>query len=100
MQQVSKERERDRERISPRFFVNVFPGVQILEGILFSIEELTKNRIFSNPFLLKLHKCTPPTGGMSFLARVRCGLYKLPLANHKKIGGSRATPSCLGVLNI
>ncbi|BAT09864.1 Os10g0143800, partial [Oryza sativa Japonica Group] len=33
----------------------VVPRVQILEGILFSVEELTKSRVFANPFLKRLH---------------------------------------------
>ncbi|KAB8112057.1 hypothetical protein EE612_050010, partial [Oryza sativa] len=33
----------------------VVPGVQILEGILLSVEELTKSRVFANPFLKRLH---------------------------------------------
>ncbi len=33
----------------------VVPGVQILEGILLSVEELTKSRVYTNPFLKRLH---------------------------------------------
>ncbi len=32
------------------------PEVRILQGILLSVEELTKSRFFANPFLKRLHK--------------------------------------------
>jgi hypothetical protein len=33
----------------------VVPRVQILEGILLSVEELTKSRVLANTFLKRLH---------------------------------------------
>lgn len=80
---------------------DVYSEVRILEGILLSIEELTKSQVFDNSFLLRLHKHTPPsTSGIFFIARARSGLHKLSSAHHTRIGGSRVTPSHLEVLNL
>ena len=38
----------------------VVPEVRILQGILLSVEELTKSRVFANPFLKRLHKALLP----------------------------------------
>ncbi len=38
----------------------VVPGVQILEGILLSVQEITKSQVFTNPFLKMFHKTLLP----------------------------------------